>query len=90
MTYRILAPGKLGYTCEPASFQEAMKTKIDLIAADVGSIDPGPYYLGAGKSYAEKAILKRDFSLMLDGALQQQCPLLLGSCGLSGDTAHHL
>ncbi|MCL4502010.1 MAG: DUF4387 family protein [Deltaproteobacteria bacterium] len=88
MIYRILSPGKLGYTCEAASFQEAMKTKIDLIAADVGSIDPGPYYLGAGKSYAEKAILKRDFSLMLDGALRQQCPLLLGSCGLSGDTAH--
>jgi len=88
MTYRILAPGKLGYTCEAASFQEAMKTKIDIIAADVGSIDPGPYYLGAGKSYAEKAILKRDFTLMLDGALQQQCPLLLGSCGLSGDTRH--
>jgi len=88
VTYRILSPGKLGYTCEAASFHEAMKTKIDLIAADVGSIDPGPYYLGAGKSYAEKAILKRDFSLMLDGALLQQCPLLLGSCGLSGDTAH--
>jgi hypothetical protein len=88
MTYRILAPGKLGYTCEAASFQEAMKTKIDLIAADVGSVDPGPYYLGAGKSYAEKAILKRDFTLMLDGALEQQCPLLLGSCGLSGDTPH--
>jgi hypothetical protein len=88
MTYRILSPGKLGYTCEAVSFQEAMKTKIDLIAADVGSIDPGPYYLGAGKSYAEKVILKRDFSLMLDGALQQQCPLLLGSCGLSGDTPH--
>jgi hypothetical protein len=88
MTYRILSPGKLGYTCEAASFQEAMNTKIDVIAADVGSIDPGPYYLGAGKSYAEKAILKRDFSLMLDGALRQQCPLLLGSCGLSGDTPH--
>lgn len=88
MTYRILSPGKLGYTCEAASFQEAMKTKIDVIAADVGSIDPGPYYLGAGKSYAEKAILKRDFTLMLEGALRQQCPLLLGSCGLSGDTPH--
>ena len=88
MTYRILSPGKLGYTCEAASFQEAMNSKIDVIAADVGSIDPGPYYLGAGKSYAEKAILKRDFSLTLDGALQQQCPLLLGSCGLSGDTPH--
>ena len=88
MTYRILSPGKLGYTCEAASFQEAMQTKIDVIAADVGSIDPGPYYLGAGKSYAEKAILKRDFSMMLDGALRQQCPLLLGSCGLSGDTPH--
>ncbi len=47
------SPGKLGYACEAASFQEAMKTKIDVIAADVGSIDPGPYYLGAGKSYAE-------------------------------------
>ena len=42
MIYRLLSPGKLGYTCEAASFQEAMKTKKSLNTADVGSTDLKP------------------------------------------------
>jgi hypothetical protein len=76
----------MGYGFPEESFREAMKLKLDLIAADAGSMDPGPYYLGTGESYAEKPSLKRDFSLMLRGALEQKCPLMIGSCGLAGDT----
>jgi hypothetical protein len=87
MKYRILSPcGALGYGFPLSSFNEAIKTKIDLIAADAGSVDPGPYYLGKGVSYMEKPQLKRDFSLMLKAALHKECPLIIGSCGLAGDT----
>lgn len=87
IVYRVLSTcAGMGYGFPEESFREAMKLKLDMIASDAGSMDPGPYYLGAGKSYAEKPSLKRDFSIMLKGALKQGCPLMIGSCGLAGDT----
>ena len=87
MDYRILAAcAGLGFVFPEASFKEAIKIKLDLIAADAGSVDPGPYYLGKGVPFMEKPQTKRDFSLMLEAALQQSCPLIIGSCGLAGDT----
>jgi hypothetical protein len=85
--YRILATvGGVGYGFPEESFREAMKQKLDLIAADCGSIDPGPYYLGMGVSLQKKANMKRDFAIMLTGALEQGCPVIIGTCGLAGDT----
>jgi hypothetical protein len=85
--YRMLATvGGLGYGFPEESLREAMKQKLDLIAADAGSIDPGPHYLGTGTSAQEKTNVKRDFSIMLKGALEQGCPIVIGSCGLAGDT----
>lgn len=87
MNYRILSTcGGLGYGFPEASLKEAIKTKLDLIAADAGSVDPGPYYLGKGVSYMDRPQTKRDFSLMLEAALRQGCPLIIGSCGMAGDT----
>lgn len=87
VTYRILsACAGIGYGFPESSFREALKSKIDLIAADAGSVDPGPYYLGKGVSYMEKPQTKRDFAFMLEAAIQQGCPLIIGSCGLAGDT----
>ena len=85
--YRLLSPcAGLGYGFPERSFREAMKLKLDMIAVDCGSMDAGPYYLGAGKSYDKKANLNRNFYMLLDGALNQNCPLVLGSCGMAGDT----
>jgi hypothetical protein len=87
IVYRLLSPcAGLGYGFPEKSFREAMKLKLDLIGVDCGSMDPGPYYLGAGKPYEKKANLKRNFHMLLDGALKQRCPLMLGSCGMAGDT----
>jgi Domain of unknown function (DUF4387)/Acyclic terpene utilisation family protein AtuA len=87
VVYRLFSPcAGLGYGFPEKSFQEAMKSKLDLIAVDCGSMDPGPYYLGAGKSYEKKPNLKQSFDLLLKGALTQHCPLMLGSCGMAGDT----
>ena len=65
-----------------------MEQKINLVACDAGSMDAGPYYLGKGHPYVEKTAVKRDLSIILDVALQQNCPLIIGNCGFSGDTPH--
>ena len=80
--YRILSTcAGLGYGFPEQSFREAMAHRLNLIAADAGSIDPGPFYLGAGQSYMKRINLARDFSIMLKGAIKQECPLIIGSCG---------
>lgn len=86
MTYRILS-SKLGYSCPESSWKEAMKMKIDLVGADAGSMDPGPYYLGSGESYMKPDSLRRDFRMLLKAALMNNCPLLIGSLGLSGSSS---
>ena len=83
MPYRILS-SKLGYSLPQSSLDEAMKLKIDLIGADAGSMDFGPYYLGSGECYFHQASLKHDFSFLLDAALKQDCPLIVGTMGTTG------
>ena len=84
--YRILSTcAGLGYGFPEHAFQHAMSQRLDLIAADAGSIDPGPFYLGSGQSYMKRINLTRDFSIMVKGAIEQGCPLIIGSCGLAGD-----
>tara|TARA_R100001143_G_scaffold63539_1_gene71474 strand:- start:1042 stop:3090 length:2049 start_codon:yes stop_codon:yes gene_type:complete len=84
-SYRILSPTAiLGYGFPAASFDAAMALELDLIAVDAGSMDAGPYYLGTSSQYVGKAALERDLSFMVNGALQQNCPMVVGSAGFSG------
>lgn len=83
--YRILSPTAiLGYGFPEASFKKAMEMELDLIAVDAGSMDAGPYYLGSASQYVGRAALERDLSFMVNGALQQNCPMIVGSAGFSG------
>ncbi len=83
--YRILSPTAiLGYGFPEASFKKALEYDLDLIAVDAGSVDAGPYYLGAGAQYVGESALKRDLELLIKGALQSDCPLIIGSAGFSG------
>ena len=62
--FKILsATAILGYGFPEKSFIEGMKRKPDVIAVDAGSTDPGPYYLGAGKSFTNRGAVKRDLLL---------------------------
>ena len=64
--YRILSPTAiLGYGFPVSSFEKAMDLKLDLIAADAGSVDAGPYYLGSGQPYMGKTALKQDLEIMI-------------------------
>ena len=50
----------------------------------MGSIDPGPAYLGGGQLATSPAMTKRDLRLVLLGARRLDVPLLIGSAGTAG------
>ncbi|MDL2279145.1 DUF1446 domain-containing protein [Desulfovibrio sp. OttesenSCG-928-G11] len=86
---RVLSPTAiLGYGFPLESFQEGMKRAPHVIAVDAGSTDPGPYYLGAGKSFTDKNSVKRDLEIMLQAGLEAGVPVLIGTAGGSGGDPH--
>jgi len=78
----------LGYGFPEASFLAGLKRNPHLIAVDAGSTDPGPYYLGAGKSFTNRAGVKRDLRLMLREGVRRGIPVVIGSAGGSGARPH--
>ena len=86
---RILSPTAiLGYRFPMQSFKEGMKRKPHVIAVDAGSTDPGPYYLGAGKSFTDKNSVKRDLAIMIPAAIEAGIPVIIGTAGGSGGRPH--
>lgn len=86
---RVLSPTAiLGYGFPARSFELGISKKPDLIAVDAGSTDPGPYYLGSGKSFTQRAAVKRDLVFMIKAAQQLDIPLIVGSAGGSGAKPH--
>ena len=82
---RILAAsGQLGYGIPEAPLQRGLARRPHLIGCDMGSIDPGPYYLGSGQMAAPAAMVYRDLELVLTAALAQGIPLIIGSAGTAG------
>jgi len=87
--FRILsATAILGYGFPETSFQNGLRKNPHLIAADAGSTDPGPYYLGAGKSFTSRAGVKRDLRLMIREGVRRGIPVVIGSAGGSGARPH--
>lgn len=87
--FKILSPTAiLGYGFPEASFRRGMDMQPDLIAVDAGSADPGPFYLGAGISFTNRAAVKRDLRLMLRHARASDIPVVVGTCGGSGAAPH--
>jgi len=86
---RILAAsGQLGYGIPEAALAEGVKRRPHFIGCDMGSIDPGPYYLGSGEMAAPPAMVRRDLALVLEAALTAGVPLLIGSAGTAGAAPH--
>ncbi|WP_455537897.1 acyclic terpene utilization AtuA family protein [Terrisporobacter sp.] len=87
--YKILsATAILGYGFPKESFMEGMKRNPDVIAVDAGSTDPGPYYLGAGKSFTNRGAVKRDLEIMLENGIKNNIPIIIGTAGGSGGEVH--
>lgn len=86
---RVLSPTAiLGYGFPMSSFEEGMKRKPHVIAVDAGSTDPGPYYLGAGKSFTDRNSVKRDLEIMIPAAIEAGIPVIIGTAGGSGGRPH--
>lgn len=78
----------LGYGFPESSFKRGMKKRPHLIAADAGSTDPGPHYLGSGKSFTSREAVKRDLRLMIKAGVEGGIPVVIGSAGGSGARPH--
>lgn len=88
-TFKILSPTAiLGYGFPEESFRKAMEESPDLIAVDAGSSDPGPYYLGAGKPFTDRAGVKRDLRYMITAGVNHNIPVIIGTAGGSGAAPH--
>jgi hypothetical protein len=77
--------GSLGLTpFHEESFWAGVERKPDVIAADAGSGDIGPYYLGSGAWYNPRDWEEHDLALMLEGAARCGARVVVGSAGGAG------
>lgn len=70
---------------EIATLTEALeRRKVDFMAADGGSTDAGPYYLGSGESMTHREGIKQSLGAVLPIAVGSGTPLIIGSCAMAG------
>ncbi len=87
--FRILSPTAiLGYGFPEESFRKGLDRQPHLIGIDAGSTDPGPNYLGSGKSFTDRIAVKRDLRLILQAGIQYSIPVIIGTAGGSGAAPH--
>jgi len=87
--FRILSPTAiLGYGFPVESLKRGMARRPHAIAVDAGSTDPGPSYLGLGRSFTSHAAVCRDLSLLIPAAARAGVPLIIGTAGGSGARPH--
>ena len=85
----VYAPlGMLGYGFPVSSMEAALQHGFDVMAVDAGSVDPGPYYLGSGKSFTSRTMVKRDLKLIVQAGQKAKVPILVGSACGAGATPH--
>ena len=82
------ASGQLGYGIPEPAFEAGVARGPDFIGCDMGSVDPGPYYLGAGQMASSPRVTERDLRMVLKAARSLEVPLLLGSAGTAGAAPH--
>ncbi len=82
------ASGQLGYGIPAAAFEAGIARQPHFIGCDMGSIDPGPYYLGSGQMAAPQATVRRDLEMVLCAARKLDVPLIIGSAGTAGAAPH--
>ena len=76
--------GMLGYGFEAESLAAGIGADPQIVGADAGSTDPGPYYLGSGKSLVRDDQIRRDLGLALTKSRAAKVPLVIGSAGMGG------
>ena len=88
--YKIMSPtscmGLVGIDEE--AYKGSFRYGLDAIAADAGSLDPGPYYLGSGSPHVPRFQMKNDCRIMMEGLSIKKTPMVMGSAGGSGGHPH--
>jgi hypothetical protein len=85
LIYRVVSPCcVLGYGFPRGSFETALDGQVDAIVCDAGSVDAGPYFLGAGASYFTPQEVRADLQRIIAAANRSGCPVIIGSAGLGG------
>jgi hypothetical protein len=82
------ASGQLGYGVLKPAFERGLTHEPHMIGADMGSVDPGPAYLGMGKIATDPEITRRDLTMLLEGARSLGVPLIIGTAGTAGAAPH--
>ncbi|HEY8451022.1 MAG: acyclic terpene utilization AtuA family protein [Micromonosporaceae bacterium] len=83
---KIMSPtGHLGFTpLEKGSFDAGLAEQPDVIVADSGSADIGPYPLGADLAHSPAEWQRHDLEICLLGARRLGIPLIIGSASDTG------
>jgi hypothetical protein len=84
----LAASGQLGYGIPDAAFEAGLARSPHVIGADMGSIDPGPAYLGSGQMGTSPQITREDLAKVLVAARRLNVPLIIGSAGTAGAKPH--
>jgi len=88
--FRIISPTAcLGLMpCSEEAFARALEKKPHMIGVDAGSLDPGPYYLGAGLPHVARSQAKRELTMFMRAIKSHKIPLFIGTAGGSGGRKH--
>jgi len=78
------ASGIMGYGFSEEAFRRGLDLGVEMVGCDAGSMDPGPYYLGTATPFVSAQAARRDLALMLEGAVHNKVPLIIGSAGGGG------
>lgn len=81
----LVSTGNLGDNIiEKGSFYEGTKRHIDLFAADAGTADAGPTFLGADMPHNPVEWEIHDLELLLVESRKRNVPMIVGSCSTTG------
>jgi hypothetical protein len=83
----LMTVGALGAGIVEEAFERAMEMSPDIIVADGGSTDSGPFYLGSGQGKYAREVIKSDLAIMIKGGHKIGVPIMIGSCGTCGSDA---
>jgi hypothetical protein len=76
--------GAVGTGITDEAFARGIELKPDIISADAGSTDSGPYYLGTGKAKYARESVKNDMQMMIMAANKLSIPITIGTSGTCG------
>ena len=81
----LVSTGNLGDNIiEKESFYEGVKREIDCFAADAGTADAGPTFLGADIAHNPVEWERHDLEITLLESRKKNVPMIVGSCSTAG------